>query len=358
MNTRLTSAVVRRGRSIVVAVSASLFWIGGVSAAPCYDFELVADTRMVLGAIGAFASLNNEGTVAFKADDDSGETGIFISNSSSFEPVALNISPSAFFGGTSINDDGIIAFSATLSNGWQGVFAMGVSSFVRIYSGSALSFPSINSEGLVVLSTSDTLLVGDGASLTALATVGNGVTAFGDPMINDAATAVVAAALTGGATGIVTADGRNTQIVADTTGRFAGFSVFPVINDEQVVAFKAALDNGSSGVFVADHGEITTVVTSRGAYRSFGGFISLNNHGAVAFEAVTDNGVAGIFTGANPRVHKVVVVGQPLFDSSVTELGFYREGLNDRGQVAFVATLADGTQSMVVANPVDGRTCQ
>jgi hypothetical protein len=155
-------------------------------------------------------------------------------------------------------------------------------------------------------------------------------------------------------TAVVTADGRSTKILADSTGRFDRFNAFPVINDEQVVAFTAVLDNGTSGIFATVDGEIETVVNSRGTYRDFGGFISLNNHGVVAFEAVTDDGVDGIFTGANPDTHKVVAIGDPLFGSPVTELAFFREGLNDVGQVAFVATLADGTQSVVRADPVDG----
>jgi hypothetical protein len=223
---------------------------------------------------------------------------------------------------------------------------------VSIYAGSALSFPSINNAALVALSTTDTILVGNGGSLTALATVGDGVTAFGDPMMNDAMTVVVTAGLINGEQAIVTADGRSTKIVADASGRFDRFHAFPVINDEQVVAFVAGLDNGGIGIFEAADDEVETVVNSRGAYQDFG-FISLNNHGVVAFIAVTDDGVEGIFTGANPHAHKVITVGDSLFGSSVTKLDFFREGLNDRGSVAFLATLADGTQSVVRADPVE-----
>jgi hypothetical protein len=35
----------------------------------------------------------------------------------------------------------------------------------------------------------------------------------------------------------------------------------------------------------------------------------------------------------------------------VTNLGFFREGLNDAGQVAFYASLADGTQGIFRADP-------
>jgi hypothetical protein len=361
MNKPWSSAVMLCGRSFLVSGGALLLSIGNASAAGCYDFKLLTDTRDnnddQLAAIGRFVSLNDEGTVAFKADMDFGGTRVFVGPlfNTLFE-VSPNVTPTSAFGGTSINDvegDPVVAFQARFdaqNNGvWTGSAFGNVNS---IYRGSALSFPSINNAGLVALSTTDTILVGDGGSLTALATVGDGVTFFGDPMINDAMTVVVVAVLDGGQA-IVTVDGRTTNVVADTTGRFDRFAVFPVINDDNVVAFFAGLDNGSTGIFEAANGEVETVVNSHGAYESFGGFISLNNHGEVAFKAVTDDGIEGIFTGANPTAHKVVTLGDALFGSSVTELDFYREGLNDAGQVAFVATLADGTQSLVRADPVD-----
>lgn len=356
------------GRSFLVVVSVSLFSIGNASATGCYDFKLITDTRNEhdsFAAIGPRVSMNNHGVVAFKADMDFGGMAVWVGPIFDTLFVASNtMSPSAAFGGTTINDvteDPIVAFSGRILNDDQhrnGIWTgSAFGNMTLIYNNSAsaasLSFPSINNEGLVALSTNDTILVGDGSSLTALATLGDRFRAFGDPMINDAMTVVVIAALAEGGQAIVTADGRATEIVADATGRFDRFATFPVINDENVVAFFAGLDNGSTGIFKAADDEIETVVNSHGAYRDFVGSFSLNNHGAIAFAASTDDGVDGIFTGANPKTHKVVAIGDALFGSSVTELDFFREGLNDHGQVAFVASLADGTQALVRADPVD-----
>ena len=47
----------------------------------------------------------------------------------------------------------------------------------------------------------------------------------------------------------------------------------------------------------------------------------------------------------------MIATGDALFGSSVTELHFFRQGLNDAGQVAFVARLDDGTSGIYRADP-------
>ena len=67
--------------------------------------------------------------------------------------------------------------------------------------------------------------------------------------------------------------------------------------------------------------------------------------------AVLDAGGIGIFTG--PEVtDKVIAVGDSLAGSSVSDLLVSRQSLNNRGQVAFQATLADGRMVVMRAEPV------
>lgn len=48
---------------------------------------------------------------------------------------------------------------------------------------------------------------------------------------------------------------------------------------------------------------------------------------------------------------KVITTGDSLFGSTVTSIDFSRQGLNNLGQVAFYATLADGTSGIFRADP-------
>jgi hypothetical protein len=69
----------------------------------------------------------------------------------------------------------------------------------------------------------------------------------------------------------------------------------------------------------------------------------------VAFLANLRGGGSGIFLG--PEAEEVIATGDPLLGSTVTGLSFFRDGLNDAGQVAFLATLADGRRVIVRADP-------
>jgi hypothetical protein len=79
---------------------------------------------------------------------------------------------------------------------------------------------------------------------------------------------------------------------------------------------------------------------------------SINDLGSVAFLADLKKGGSGIFTGPDPAANKVIAIGDPLFGSTVTALQFSSQGLNNSGQVAFWASLADGRQVIVRADPL------
>jgi hypothetical protein len=64
-----------------------------------------------------------------------------------------------------------------------------------------------------------------------------------------------------------------------------------------------------------------------------------------------DTGVTGIFTGADPIADKVIAIGDMLFGSRVTSLYFSNQGLNNSGQLAFVAGLENGISGVFRADP-------
>ncbi len=72
----------------------------------------------------------------------------------------------------------------------------------------------------------------------------------------------------------------------------------------------------------------------------------------MAFWATLDAGGSGIFTGPDPAADKVIAVGESLSGLTVAWLVFGREGVNDAGQVTFVAHFPDHTQAVYRADPV------
>jgi hypothetical protein len=83
--------------------------------------------------------------------------------------------------------------------------------------------------------------------------------------------------------------------------------------------------------------------------------VALNDSNVVAYLATLDEGAGDVIfvqtLGAAPT--RVIGVGDPLLGSTVTGIShFDYDGLNNLGQVAFVAVLADGRAVVVRADPI------
>ncbi len=161
--------------------------------------------------------------------------------------------------------------------------------------------------------------------------------------------------------------------VSNTSGPYSVFRN-PSINDVGTVVFEAfiAVDTPPTGILTGSGGSTTTIAEGSApidvvfnpsinkaettayagvGYTYFNSDPSINKLGTVAFEAELDAGGSGIFIGPDPIVDKVIVVGDSLFGSTVTELFISQKGLNDAGQLAFQATLADGNRAVFRADP-------
>ena len=326
---------------------------GGRPAAASYTFTMIADSNGIFSTQFGTASINNGGTVAFFAALDSGMQGIFkgrggdtitvvdetfgfdsfgsnpaINNSGNVvfpartpghtnhdiytgdgSPVRLIVQADSgqftALGNGSINDAGVVGFFANLATGGSGVFSSDGTTTTTIFQDTNIStgVASINNKGDVTFrSASSGLLKGNGQSLVTI-NVSGGNAAINNP-------------------GLVV---------------FQGGVIDPILGQGE-------------GIFVGDGGPVMNVVDSFGPYRGFE-FPAINDSGNVAFGALLDSGPEGIFVGSDPVRDKVILVGDELFGSTVTDLQFYSAGLNNRGQVAFRASLADGTLGVYRADP-------
>jgi hypothetical protein len=213
---------------------------------------------------------------------------------------------------------------------------------------------AINNEGSVAFRgrAATRIFTSDGVTQTTIADDSGSLRSFGDLLaINNKGTVAFDAFLETGGRGIFTGNGEVVTPIADTNGSFSQFDSFS-LNDSDTIAFAASLDDGSGGIFTSNGGSLTPLVDTSGAFSSLFS-PAINNKGIVAFGAALDTGKSGIFTGSDPVADKVIAVGDQLFGSTVTSLGFFPKGFNDAGQVAFFAELADGTRGIFRAD-LDG----
>jgi hypothetical protein len=164
--------------------------------------------------------------------------------------------------------------------------------------------------------------------------------------------------------GIFRTDGTQTVAIArddndtPTGGRFTSLRA-PIINERGQVAFEAQMTGGSAdfGVFRGEGGDLTSVFVANqiapgGATFEDFGEQEINRHGRVATFASLTNSASqnGLFVGDGTDAVAIALEGQ-----AAPKGGSYRDRsgrgitfpspfrLNDRGEVAFDASLTGGT---------------
>lgn len=337
------------------------------------NFTIVADsTNPAFSGFGAYPSLNNSGTVAFYAEKPPGSGSVYTATDGS-TPVLVSAGGN---GAPSINEHGTVVSSRDIEGGTatelykhtpEGVFQQ-----VARTGNEYRSFPDfayLGDNGTVVFvanrnpasPTRYGLYTGKGdGTTTALAeNLGEFATFGGEPTINAAGTV----AFTGGKdnleSGLYIAKGGTsagiTTVLTQDGSPVRKFDGAPFINDNDQIAFKAYEDSSSEpGIFYAnaDGSGLTTFARAGGQgpdgpYSQFKSPV-INNVGTIVFYANLDTGGRGIFAGPKPVADKVIVVGDSLFGSKVSNLGFLR-GLNDWNEIAFYYALEDGRSGIAKA---------
>lgn len=356
--------------AVLLAMAASVW------AAPSdYTFTKVIDSTSGLGNFYSPA-INNHGQVLFIADD--GISGFIYRADPGHLTLIAKTMPG--FGGPlqgGINDSGVVSFSRQgMQDGTTGIYT---------------------SDGITTTTIAENKLNGPPTGWGEFA-FGLGRTAIG----NDG-TVVFTGNKAG--TGFALFATANGQITTTASGPIFETSHFaddrPAINDHGQVVFEGFRpSDGAIGLFRADvaGGPIVTIFDSHkaGDQTSVGHDYSINNSGRVAFTvlnqsppfsgfmAASDGGPvtvfpaggdkpsindsdeiaflstyirngklkAGIFMGPDREADRVIGGGDPLFGG--TMLGVQQldsNGLNDKGQVAFMYILEDGETGIGVATP-------
>jgi Ca2+-binding RTX toxin-like protein len=304
-------------------------------------------------------SINNSGTVSFvnnetsQLTDENGnvildennepiiqldKSAIKIGNGG--EPVTLVESnvPYETFGGTEINDRGTVVYVAgNLLN-----IPVDVSVPTKIY--------TLSAEGTKTeIASTDGIFSSFDVGIDTIGGDGPVTSLDISPSINENDEIAFNADLDTGSQGIfVSSDGEIAEI-ANNDEKFDQFSS-PDINDEGAIAFLTQRDDGSRGIYTNTYGKLDVLVDDSGEFSFFNSQPAFNNNGEVAFYGELDDGSAGIFVASEIGYEQIVAVGDELAGSTVEELVIVQEGINDSGQVAFQARLADGNLAIFRAD--------
>jgi hypothetical protein len=330
-------------------------------------------------------SINTGGDIAFKSDRGAAEDGIYRADAGGGVTTIAEVAPGSGFallanGNPSMNDSGQVSFGASPSPGGGQAIMRGDGTTVTTIASTSTrrrgfaSFDdntSINDTGEVAFdgqlgSGARGLFSGTGGATTThyLDTVDVSVDGSparfnaappGRPSINDLGDIAFLDEIQGT---------FRQDIFSGQEGSFTTISATdppsaatpPLLNDSGTVAWQTSfLDE--TGFFVGaivtgdGVGPTTRVVDSSGAFDIFDAY-ALNDTGAVAFSATLDSDdleIPSIFVGPSPKKDRVVGPGDKLDGGRVAGLRFCEEGLNDAGQLAFVAEIEDRNGEVRVA---------
>jgi hypothetical protein len=339
-----------------------------------YSFKLIADTgpNSPYGALDRPA-INNLGAMAYQANLKSGGEAIFTRNPDGSRGPIIAITSdliSTFTLSPFMNDSGTVSFGAELTDGSTAIFKGSGQELTRIadtepyspFSSLPSPAPRIQNDGTVTFHGTLTngqmgLFAGNGGLPGIFYVTGGQFSAFlGGPASQlNGHTLAFRATLQDGRDGEFTGSGGPTTTIATTGDVYSSF-IGGEINDAGTLAISANLTTGGEVIVVAQDGMLTPFVDTTGAYSQFfAGQVSINNDGQIVFIADLTAGGHGIFQGPDPIQDKILATGDELFGSTVVGFptnGLGTRGLNNAGQIAFSANLADGRTVLVRADPV------
>lgn len=338
-----------------------------------YNYTLIAETGGAIRDLPpTFPELNDHGVVSFRAILDGGQQAVYTGDGHGLNLIATTGERFSILGGVPfLNNLGQVAFTATQTSGGNGAFRSDGATITEIattgpvFSSVVPSGTTINDAGTVTFqanlrSGGQAILTGQGGPPNLLYVTGRRYTGFQVPaMINNAGVVAFGADLPDGNREIVAGTGGPLTTIASTLddSPFRALNRLLSVNDTGTVAFSADLWSGGQAILTGTGGPTQLLAVTGGAFESLPGGISINNSGTVAFGAQLTGGGQGIFTGPDPVADKVIATGDEVFGSSVAELEtiiLAVRGLNNAGQVAFRAMLADGRIVIGRADPDAG----
>jgi hypothetical protein len=365
-----------RTRSLLTLIAVAVFACFTVTAhaqSPGYTFTTLVDSSQGLTA-DRCAAINDNGQVAFTVFDENGVQSIMrAASNGSLTTIADDTKRFSFFGANpSINNAGDVSFAAGLEKGGEAILVTKGKSLKTVAQteGGDFNFfgfnTSLNNQGLVVFSAEldeafgfdEGTFVGDSRGKIAtiyLASTSQFLGSDSRRSINDAGQIAFEESLDDFTNGIFLFDGAEFVTIVDQTSPLVEFASDPQLNNAGVVAFTAFLDSNEQAILTGDGATLTVIADTSGPFSDFGFFggPAINDSGDVAFNGTLDGGFGtGIYTGPDPAADSVIEVGDTLGGSVVTNALVCSEGLNNNGQVAFVAQLEDGRTLIVRADPV------
>lgn len=319
----------------------------------------------------AVPSINNHGDVAFVGSIPSfpSQTGVYRGSGTLLTTIDSG-GPYLPVPATAIDNSGRVAFvelfpdfapnlysgnggALTNISPFPGPFRNNISRHMAMSDDGSVAFLSSN-DGTVAGTRGTGIFVGSGGPLRTVNTTTEYLfNSVPGPSMSDNGIIAYVWTGTGGASQSLRLDraGVPSTLAVTADDPFAGF--FSVaVNNFANVAFSGGFSFSDRGIYLRTETNLLQLAGTAGAFSGFGE-LSLNNHDEVAFIASLDATTGlGIYQGPDAILDRVIHAGDPLDGSFVNSVRLGQSALNDAGQIAFQAILADGRSGIYVATRI------
>ncbi|MBS1516874.1 MAG: hypothetical protein JSS91_02175 [Bacteroidetes bacterium] len=328
-------------------------------------FKLIAETGDRFKDFSPYvASVNNLGEVAFQAELENGDSGIFIGNGNSIIKAADTSADSfiEFYSHPDINDNKSMCFYAEMRTGRQAVVLLknGRSEVISLTENNCGIVgplgPSINENDSVTFRADmnkdySGIYVGGTSGFKKIADTENIYKEFyGIPVINNSGSVAYRAKLKNGSHGIFIYGNVTGEFKTDSISGFSDIGNFFGFNDTGILVFKAVDKNGTEGIFCYNDGQYITIAEKNDQFESFRNAF-INNSGKIFFSANSENGHMGLYECSGENILKVLSNGDTMFDSVVEETAVNAVSFNDLNQISIRIKLKDGRQIILLSEP-------
>jgi hypothetical protein len=328
-----------------------------------FSFAVVATTGERFSGFAPYvASVNDAGLVAFQAALRDGGSAVFAGDGGEIEELVQRSLHAGVTSHPDLNNARDLSFYGELPRGGQATFLHrgGRLQIVADTYGAFASIgplgPTMNEGGTVAFrgdsaDQASGIFTGDGAAVTTVAdTNGPWARFHGLPVMTDDDTVVFRADRKDGVEGIYAGRGGSIRPIAETGERFESLGLFPSANQRGTVAFAATLRSGVAGIFTDDAGRSTCVTETDRAFEAYRGAL-ITNAGAVVIIGTPRGGRLGLFAGPDPEADRILALGDSILDSTVEDFAANPVSVNASGQVGIRASLADGRDVILRADP-------
>jgi hypothetical protein len=335
----------------------------GVVSSSMYSLTVVAITGERFSRFAPYvASVNDAGLVAFQAALRDGGSGVFAGRGGEVGELVRRSLHAGVTSHPDVNTARDTSFYGELPGGGQGALLhrdgrlLIVADTHGVFRSIGPLGPTMNAAGTVAFRAESVdgvsgVFAGDSSAVTTIADTNGPWSRFHSlPVITHDDAVVFRADGKDGVQGIYASRDGSIRTVAATGERFESLGLFPSANDHGTVAFTATLRDGTAGVFTDNAGRITRLTETDGAFEAYRGAL-ITSLGDVVMIATPRGGSLGLFDGPNPEADRILALGDPLLDTTVDDFAANPVSVNACGQVAIRASLADGRQAILRADP-------